>query len=299
LQGASSITRKAVIPIKGLVTDDYGVAKSRFDFRVNTEEQWRARPFRTSPEGNPKSFTLKRSEEQEIEQFEVLPLDLAIGHKLTLTVYAQDGDNLTGPHTNRGEQYAFQIVSEEELLSLLYARELNLRRRFEQIISEIEGTQKDLILHRTRVEEGRKLKNSPPESGKEKDRDMQLRELDTAVAVCAERSLHQIRKNAGENAAIEDSFKAILEELVNNSVHTRQMVDRIEGLIVRPLTEINQSDFPASDQTLGLFKLLLSRRMTIPASMRAPRPLERCSAICGRFWPKWRISSSFMRLCSG
>ncbi|MGE3314681.1 MAG: hypothetical protein AB7O26_06145 [Planctomycetaceae bacterium] len=256
LQGVgTSITRKAVIPMKGVVTDDYGVAKSRFDFRVNAEDQWRVRPFRSPPEGSPKSFTLKRGEGSEFEQFEVLPLDLAIGHKLTLTVAAQDGDNLTGPHTSRGEQYTFQIVSDEELLSLLYARELNLRRRFEQIITEIEQTQKDLILHRTRVEEGRKLKGSPAEPGTEKDRDMQIRELDTAVAVCAERSLHQIRKNAGENAAIEDSFKAILEELVNNSVHTRQMVDRIEGLIVRPLNSINQSDFPSADQTLGLFKL--------------------------------------------
>jgi hypothetical protein len=192
---------------------------------------------------------------QEVEQFEVLPLDLAVGQKLTLTIYAQDGDNLNGPHFSRGEQYAFQIVSDEDLLSILYSRELNLRRRFEQIISEVEGTQKDLILHRTRVQEGKALRGQPAEPGKEKDRDRELRELDTAIAVCAERSLHQIRKNAGETAAVEDSFRAILEELVNNAVHTRQMVDRIEGLIVKPLATINQADFPTSDQTLGLFKL--------------------------------------------
>lgn len=256
LQGVgTSITRKAVIPVKGVVTDDYGISKARFDFRVNNDEQWRVRPFRVSPDGFPKSFVLQREEGREVEQFEVLPLDLALGHKLTLTVYAQDGDNLTGPHTSRGEQYTFQIVSDEELLSLLYAREINLRRRFEQIITEVEGTQKDLILHRTRVEEGKALKARPAETDKAKDREMQLRELDTAVAVCAERALHQVRKNAGETAAVEDSFKAILEELVNNAVHTRQMTDRLEGLIVRPLSQINQADFPAVDQSLGLFKL--------------------------------------------
>jgi len=256
LQGVgTSITRKAVVPVKGQVTDDYGVLKSRFDFRIDAEEQWRARPFRVSPEGSPKSFTLQRGEDQPVEHFEVLPLDLAVGQKLTLTVYAQDGDNLNGPHTSRGEQYVFQIVSDEDLLSLIYARELNLRRRFEQIISEVEGSQKDLILHHTRVQEGKALRARPVEPGKEKERETELRELDTAVAVCAERALHQIRKNAGETAAIEDSFRAILEELVNNAVHTRQMVDRIEGLIVRPLAGINQSDFPASDRALGLFKL--------------------------------------------
>ncbi len=249
----TSITRKAIVPVKGEITDDYGLARARFDFRVDTEEQWRPRPFRSSPERAPKTFTLQRGEGESVERFEVLPLDLNIGQKLTLTVYAEDGDNLNGPHTSRGEQYVFQIVSDEDLLSILYSRELNLRRRFEQIITEVEGTQKDLILHRTRVDEAAALRNRAAEPGT--DRDRELRELETAIAVCAERSLHQIRKNAGETAAIEDSFRAILEELVNNAVHTRQMVDRLDGLIVKPLGSINQNDFPASDQALGLFKL--------------------------------------------
>ena len=77
----------------------------------------------------------------------------------------------------------------------------------------------------------------------------------TAVAVCAERTLHQIRKNTSETAVIEDSFRAMLEELVNNRVHTEQMVQRLNGLIVDPLHAINTIDYPTCDGAAGLYKL--------------------------------------------
>ena len=64
---------------------------------------------------------------------------------------AQDGDNLNGPHSTRSEEYAFQIVSDEELLSLLYVKEVNLRERFEKIISELEGVKKDFLDHQGRA----------------------------------------------------------------------------------------------------------------------------------------------------
>ena len=38
---------------------------------------------------------LRRDESREFEQFDVLKLNLDIGRKLTLTVYAEDADNLS------------------------------------------------------------------------------------------------------------------------------------------------------------------------------------------------------------
>ncbi len=256
LRGISaSITRKATVPVAGLISDDYGIQKARFDFRIDDAQEWRARPFRIPPDENDKDFKLRRSAEQPFEQFEVLPLDLTLGQKLTLTVFAQDADNLNGPNVSRGERYVFQIVSTEEILAILYGKELNLRRRFEQIISEVEGAQKDLITHKSRVQEAAQLRDKTPEPGGKQEHDEKIREIDMAVAACAERSLHQIRKNASETRAIEESFKEILEELVNNAVHTRQMVERIDDLIVKPLGRINEVDFERVDKSIGRFRL--------------------------------------------
>jgi hypothetical protein len=259
-----------MIPVGGTITDDYGVAKAQFEFRLGKDPQWRPYPFRHSPAGFPKNFTLQRDEADKTERFQVLPLDLKVGQKLILSVAADDGDNINGPHRSRGEEYAFQIVSDEDLLALLYVKEVNLRERFERIIAELETVQKDLIEHRGRAKEpaANLSRGGKPTGDSESFGDLQ-----TAVAVCAVRSLHQIRKNSVETASVEESFRGLLEELVNNAVHTQQMAERIGERIVRPVHMANEKDFPAADEAVGLFKLEVdAQRDPVPqidASIRA------------------------------
>jgi len=97
--------------------------------------------------------------------------------------------------------------------------------------------------------------------------------LQTDVAVCAVRSLHQIRKNSVETASVEDSFRGLLDEVVNNAVQTKGMVERIADLIVRPIHTANEKDFPAADEAIGLFKLEVDAQRDsvaqIDASIRA------------------------------
>ncbi|MEX2286910.1 MAG: hypothetical protein WD648_07465 [Planctomycetaceae bacterium] len=256
LRGVGSVvTRKAVIPVVGRISDDYGIASARFEYRLDDVEKWEAAKFQVEPKDYVREFTLKREEGQEFERFEVLKLALQNGQKLTLTVYAEDGDNLNGPNTSRSDTYAFKIVSNEELLTILYGKELNLRRQFEQIIKEVETMQKDLVLHRGRVQEAKAMRAAAPPDQERAKHEEQLKEIETAIVVTAERSLHQVRKNAAETAVIEVSFGEILEELVNNAVHTQQQVDRIEGLIVKPLRNVNAVRYPNVDQLLGLYKL--------------------------------------------
>ncbi len=290
LRGISaSITRKATIPVTGTITDDYGIAKAEFQFRVDKEKDWRISPFRHAPVGTPKEFALRREESDNTERFEVLPLELKAGQRLILSVFAQDGDNLNGPHSTRSEEYAFQIVSDEELLSLLYVKEVNLRERFEKIISELEGVKKDLIDHQGRANgsvarSGNNGTGSKPDANN-RSRDAEgdpesLGDLQTAIAVCAVRSLHQVRKNSVETASVEESFRGLLDELVNNAVHTQQMADRIGQQIVQPLHLANEKDFPAADEAIGLFKLAIdSRRDPVPQIENSVRTV---TALIGR-----------------
>ena len=126
---------------------------------------------------------------------------------------------------------------------MLYAKELNLRKRFEQILTELKALQADLILHKDRAA---LLSTTTGEA---------QRETELALVACAERSLHAIRKNAAEMLSISQSFREIRDELVNNAAETPQNMDRLDTKILSPLDLANREGFPAVDQALGLFSL--------------------------------------------
>jgi hypothetical protein len=276
----TSITRQATVPIVGEiqdvqdgsihygVTDDYGIAEARFEYKFEAgkaegqESDYRPAPFMTQPEGR-KQFPID-------EKFAVLPLDLAVGAKLTLKVVAVDADNLTGPHVASGQPYSFQIVSDDELLALIAVKELNLRRRFEQILDEVRNTRKDLLLSRTRLEEARELRargaGEPESDVREK-----LASVDATVSTSVERGMNGIRKNANETQSIEAEFREIRDELANNAIpDAKPMLDRIDDGIIQPLHSINTVDYNSLDDALVLLRQTLEDRGDSLSSFEDP-----------------------------
>lgn len=279
----SSITRKARIPMAGILRDDYGVVSARFDYRIDDGQAWMPREFQSPPTSTTREFVLQRTETEPFERFDVLPLDLSIGQKLTLTVSALDGctvpeipkaavpgkpESASDAETRIGlsnseapahraislKKNVFTIVSEEELLSMLYAREINIRKRFEQIITELKQTRQEL---RQQREKATVVSRTKPTSGAA-DGDSAA-SLAQGLAACADRSLHSVRKTAIETSGVESSFSDIREELVNNAADTPLMLQRLDEQIISPLRRINETDFPAADSSLGLFKLALEK----------------------------------------
>ena len=258
----SSITRKARIPIAGMLTDDYGVVSARFDYKVDDAETWSPREFQSSPPRSLREFALRRAEEEPFERFDVLPLDLSIKQRLTLAVSALDGCNVGEAHRALGQKYVFNIVSEEELLSMLYVREINIRKRFEQIITEMKQTREVLGKARGQADEAATLKKVGAKPDDEK-----LATLALGLSSAADRSLQAIRKNSVETAGVETSFADIREELVNNAADTPLLLERLDGKILGPLRRINTKDFPNADSSLGLFKLALEKNTDPTGSM--------------------------------
>uniref|UniRef100_UPI002635029D hypothetical protein n=1 Tax=uncultured Gimesia sp. TaxID=1678688 RepID=UPI002635029D len=254
-----AITRKAMIPVEGIITDEYGIQAARFDFVVDQETKFRPRPFRNKPSRNPKEFALQRSENEQWERFEVLPLDLKVGQKISLTVQAEDADNLSGPHQVHGETYHFEIVTDEELLSILYSKELNLRKRFEQIYKEVTQTRDDLAQRIQQLQQAKTIREKQQQGAADAKSAEMLSEIQNAVAVSADRSLYGTRKNATETASIVESFHDIRDELVNNGVATAQILGRIDDKILKPLTMIHEQDFPGVDQRLGLVRFAIEK----------------------------------------
>jgi hypothetical protein len=267
----NSITRQATIPVVGEahdpqdpvkvygVTDDYGVADARFEFKLegrtaaDKEASFQPVPFSEKPEGQ-KQFGVD-------EKFKVLPLDLAIGQRLTLKVVASDADTLTGPHIASGTPFNFQVVTDDELLALVAVKELNIRRRFEQILEEVRNTRKDLLLHRTRLDEARPLRAESASAENQAERLEKLNSLDIAVATSVERSIGGIRKNANETQSIEEEFGDIRDELENNAVpDVKPMLERIDNGIIKPLHSINTVDYNSVDESLVLLRKVLEEK---------------------------------------
>jgi hypothetical protein len=265
LSGVSNVvTRLAEIPVRGRITDDYGVVKAEFGYEiqsaapengapVETAAKLQQTPLTNGPKGQ-KDFAL--GGEQNAERFALTPLALKDGQKLHLAVYAEDGDNLNGPHKAHGELFSFTIVPGEELLAKLYEKEVNLRQRFEQIIAETRRLRADLVEHREKTDEWNAAKAAPKTGA---DQDEKIRELLNRIDASARRSLHQIRTNHTESLAIEQAFGEIRAEMVNNRVDTESLLDRIDRGVVEPLHTINASDYPDVDGKLALFALAMER----------------------------------------
>lgn len=251
----SSITHQATIPIQGTISDDHGVAEARFEYRIEPKEALEPREFRSKPELTRK-FPLQ-------ERFEVLPLDLKIGTKLVVSVVAADADNLTGPHRTQGERYTFTIVSNDELLALIASREINLRHRFEQILSELQNARKDVQLHRTRHEEVIKLRKGDDGGLTAEERRKRLATAEEQVNTAAARVLSIVAKNANETVSVEQAFRDIREELENNAVpDVRRLLDRLDNGIISPLHSVNTIDYNNTEGALKLLKQALDRQAT-------------------------------------
>lgn len=273
----TSITRKARIPVVGSITDDYGIMAARFEFRVDDATNWQPREFAVQPVDSPREFILRRSEKEAFERFDIQPLDLSIKQRVTLAVTAVDGCTIPGAapatsntlgagdtepqvadaetaHKAQGLKFVFTIIPDEELLSMLYARELGLRRRVEQVIAEARAALKDLQTQQEKMAEWSSLKTANVSADDER-----VRIISQGMNATADRSLHAVRKNAVEIAGVESSFAEIREELINNAVETPAMLERIDDKILEPLKSINSKDFPDADGALGLFKLALDK----------------------------------------
>ncbi|MEZ6064324.1 MAG: hypothetical protein R3B90_01130 [Planctomycetaceae bacterium] len=271
------VTRLATIPVEGTIVDDYGIADAWFamrrregaaaddqppaaegDAQPGQAAQSAEVPLAQPPAGKT-TLKLERSEQEAVERFDLLPLQLELGTTFELSLNARDNDNLNGPHEAIGPVFTFEVVSEDVLLGSLYDKEMNLRQRFEHIREEIEIVRTDLLIHRGRYTEGEELRAAPESATEPQARQEELRQIAIAMEACANRSLHLLRKNHAETRDVEFRFRDIRAELVNNRADTEAALTRLDAGIIGPLAAINDTGFPGIDEQLGLLVLVIER----------------------------------------
>ncbi len=232
----TAITPAARLPASGEVKDDYGVSRIWFDYHLDEAES-QQRPFDTEAKGE-EQLTL--SGVMELGELKLQPKQ-----RFHFAVQAADSCTLPGgANVGSSQRYALDVVTPEQLRSILEARELLLRRRFETMIEELTDT-RDLLA-------GIELKSAAPSAppSAESPSPDNVAEVEVAAAqrlspaVQLERVVQNSERSRHEVAELGVAFDDIREELINNRIDTEELKSRLKEGIADPLKAIAAEGFP-------------------------------------------------------
>lgn len=235
----SAITPQAMLPAKGRVSDDYGLAHVWFEYEVDGGK----------PARQPIAQFEQPAAEMEIAHtLDASPLGLRPGQKFQFSLKADDRYDLgPSPNTGQSERWVLNVVTAEQLRTMLEARELVLRQRFETVLEDVAAT-RDLVA-RIDVAAGRTPPASPPEPGDDTAGADRSPERLLAQGLFRVQSAQQNgRKAQSEIAGIARAFFDIRAELVNNRMDTAELQERLEAGIATPLARIADQMFPELDR---------------------------------------------------
>ncbi len=127
------------------------------------------------------------------------------------------------------------VVTPDELLILLDRRELELRRRLEQIIVEL--TQLEVLISKNRENTIVELDDA------DSDQDQQASALDRLRLVRTQETKIQIEKSIAELNGIAVQIASINAELVNNRIDSIDRQQRLEERIRQPILTVLDNEF--------------------------------------------------------
>ena len=226
----TSITPRAKLPVSATAKDDYGVT----DLTVSLTPAAAASVPDSDEQAEPKSTATSPALDSNGEAATVLDLKelvddnalstLVPGTAVNLIGEAIDGYNLGGEHITRSEVFRLEIVTPEQLLALLERRELGLRSRLEQTITEMTSLRQTLdVLRRTGFDIA---ENATEDATRRAEQVRRLR---------AQQSGLQATKTSEELLGIALSLDDILLEMLNNRVDSVDRSERIATGVRDPI----------------------------------------------------------------
>ncbi len=249
---STAITPGARIPLAGRLLDDHGLARSWFEFSIDDEAVQNEPP--TDYQGNPTEIPLRAA------AFDLDRRGFEAGQTLHLRLKAADRclrDDQ--PQTGAGRRWSLEIVTPDRLRTLLQARELVLRRRFEAIYDEVDQT-RDILVDFAWPEE-----KSPHASDSDRPPSNHAsNHASLARQLHAERALRNGRKNRSETRGVAEAFADIDAQLTNNRIHTNELKERLADGILGPLRRLVENDFPELERRLTSLRETIDEPKTAP-----------------------------------
>ena len=281
----SAVTPDAVLPFTGKITDDYGLDRAWFEFRVGDEPEL-TRPLAQQPDGAPLlesigQFDLRAADESTGQR----AVQLQPGLRLSLWLKAADRydlqrDDSDSPQEQesgaaRGElrvgssqQFTLDVVTMAELLALLERREFALRQRFEAIYEKLTDTRE--LLGRVDFDDSSAVDEDDHGSDGEKNvadgssaanraskpanepspagarRALARRKLRIAG------SIQNVLQAADEISGVAAGFDDLHDQLTNNRIDNPDLKSRLREQIARPLHRIGDERMPELTAQLKL-----------------------------------------------
>ena len=170
---------------------------------------------------------------------------LTPGGTISLFAEARDGYNLDGIHETSSEIFRLQVVTPQELLTLMERRELGLRTRLEQTVTETQGLRDQLVRFRAdRFEIPEPT--APSEAGgtagqstnaQDNADQIKRRELQI-IRLRVQQSGLQASKTSEELLGIAESLDDLLLEMVNNRVDSPDRQERLGQGVRDPIRSV-------------------------------------------------------------
>ncbi|UUO08973.1 hypothetical protein M4951_11785 [Blastopirellula sp. J2-11] len=230
----TAITPQARIPLLGTITDDYETKDAWLDVQPGDGD---ITPFaiKPTPQGEV-NYVLDLKETTGAPQ-------LIAGDQISLTLKASDLHDLTGgSNIGVSTRYPLDVVSPSKLLSLLEARELGLRRRFEQILQETQQLREEFVrvqLDAKRIATGPSSFSSGELEGENAaDPVAKMQQAIELQLLRVQRTPQASRKAEEELRGVAAGFEEIRQEIINNRVDTEKRKERLENDVISPINQI-------------------------------------------------------------
>ena len=268
-----AVTPKAIIPIVGEVTDDYGVAEVLVELARNEDDPLKL-PLTLVGDG-------KIDSQIDLAQLaEEGSLRLAPDMTLGMVVSARDRFDLQGQqHVGLGQPQQLAVVTADKLLVILDRQELELRQRLELIISEVQQLRNALqdtatsltkpdsaAVERARAQssavgfqDGRdegqdRSETNQGQAGAEQASDAaaQLRRI---AMLRAQQAVLQGDKSQQELVSIAVRVDGIRKQLVNNRIDSSEdRQGRLQEKVHQPLTTLLADEYEKLRTSLVAFQ---------------------------------------------
>ncbi|MDO4570698.1 MAG: hypothetical protein Q4D38_09965 [Planctomycetia bacterium] len=282
----NAVTPNARIPLKGRVSDDYGLSGIFFDYRIERlsaamnessdadasgTDFSGARPtlkpiwtFETNP-------TDVRLDATDASVLELEPIKLVPGDKIQISAAACDRCDLI-PDANRfarSQGTTLDVVTPQRLRLLLEARELTLRQLFEAARLEMIDTRAML----QEIKTGGTLTDSTVEIDSET-----VQNIDSYRV---ERVIQNNRKNSHELNSIREGVENCCLQMLNNRIDTPEWLERLRDGIQIPLVDVHEKRTPELEQTLVALKKAIDAGETTEAATLHKKSLRQFDELIG------------------
>jgi hypothetical protein len=218
------VVPEARIPFDCRIQDDYGLSAARLC------HQWRGEKDDSGSDGVDRLDELQGSGNSTALSFqsalELPPLEIPAGSRLTLSIEADDNDDVSGPKSGKSTTFVLRVVSADELRTDLLRREKEHRLQFEGHLKQQEdvATECEALLADVRGEPR-----------------MQAEQRQFLV------KLGKRQKLLGTNmAALANRFEGIIAEVQNNRLEEENgpLQRRLRYRIVDPMWSLTDESIP-------------------------------------------------------